>query len=50
MLGNQARLLRDAFGHDVGHADLAWSVMHSLIHEPLEGRLAYGSNVLEISW
>lgn len=34
---------------DVGHADLAWSVMHSLIHEPLEGRQAYGANVLEIS-
>lgn len=33
---------------EVGHADLAWSVMHSLIHEPLEGRQAYGSNVLEI--
>ena len=34
---------------DVGHADLAWSVMHSLIYEPLEGRQAYGTNVMEIS-
>jgi uncharacterized protein YjcR len=33
---------------DVGHADLAWSVMHSLIYEPLEGRQANGNNVLEI--
>jgi uncharacterized protein YjcR len=33
---------------DVGHADLAWSVMHSLIYEPLEGRQAHGTNVMEI--
>jgi hypothetical protein len=32
---------------DVGHADLAWSVMHTLIHEPLEGRAASGNNVME---
>ena len=34
---------------DVGHADLAWSVMHSLIFEPLEGPQAHGTNVMEIS-
>lgn len=33
---------------DVGHADLAWSVMHSLIYEPLEGRAAHSTNVMEI--
>jgi len=33
---------------DVGHADLAWSVMHSLIYEPLEGRAAHSQNVMEI--
>ncbi len=31
----------------VGHADLAWSVMHTLIHEPLEGRAATSNNVME---
>jgi uncharacterized protein YjcR len=33
---------------DVGHADLAWSVMHSLIYEPLEGRAAHSSSFMEI--
>ena len=33
---------------DVGHADLAWSVMHSLIYEPLEGPGASGNSILEI--
>jgi uncharacterized protein YjcR len=32
---------------DVGHADLAWSVMHTLIYEPLEGRAAYSNNIME---
>jgi len=32
---------------EVGHADLAWSVMHTLIYEPLEGRAASSNNVLE---
>lgn len=32
---------------DIGHADLAWSVMHALIYEPLEGREAHGANVME---
>jgi uncharacterized protein YjcR len=34
---------------DVGHADLAWSVMHSTLYEPLEGREAYGANIMEFS-
>jgi len=34
---------------DIGHADLAWSVMHSTIYEPLEGRSISGANVMEIS-
>jgi hypothetical protein len=33
---------------DVGHADLAWSVMHSLIVEPLEGRSANSQSFMEI--
>ena len=33
---------------DVGHADLAWSVMHSLIYEPLEGRAAHSQSFMEI--
>jgi Uncharacterized conserved protein len=32
---------------EVGHADLAWSVMHTLIYEPLEGRAATSKNVME---
>jgi uncharacterized protein YjcR len=32
---------------DVGHADLAWSIMHSTIYEPLEGRAATGDNIME---
>ena len=34
---------------DIGHADLAWSVMHSTIYEPLEGRSVSGAIVMEIS-
>jgi uncharacterized protein YjcR len=34
---------------ETGHADLAWSVMHSTIYEPLEGRAVSGANVMEIS-
>ncbi|WP_199100661.1 terminase family protein [Dyella sp. ASV21] len=33
---------------DVGHADLAWSVMHSLIYEPLEGGGAHSQACMEI--
>jgi Uncharacterized conserved protein len=33
---------------DVGHADLAWAVMHTLIFEPLEGRAASSNNLMEI--
>lgn len=33
---------------ETGHADLAWSVMHSLTYEPIAGREAHGSNVMEI--
>ena len=32
---------------EVGHADLAWSVMHALMVEPLEGRAAHDRNVME---
>jgi uncharacterized protein YjcR len=32
---------------DVGHADLAWATMHTLIYEPLEGRAATSNNVME---
>jgi hypothetical protein len=32
----------------VGHADLAWSVMHTLIYEPLEGRSASNQSFMEI--
>ncbi|MDR6642755.1 uncharacterized protein YjcR [Luteibacter sp. 1214] len=32
----------------VGHADLAWAVMHTLIHEPLEGRSASNQSFMEI--
>lgn len=32
---------------DVGHADLAWATMHTLIHEPLEGRAATSNNITE---
>jgi hypothetical protein len=34
---------------DVGHADLAWALMHSLIYEPLTGPQARGRSIVEIS-
>lgn len=33
---------------DVGHADLAWAVMHTLIYEPLEGRDGANQGFMEI--
>lgn len=37
-------------GHtdDTGHADLAWALLHALQHEPMEGRTAAGSSIVEI--
>jgi len=35
-------------GDDVGHADLAWALLHALAHEPIEGRSEERSNILEI--
>jgi len=34
---------------DVGHADLAWALMHTLIFEPLAGPQARGQSIVEIS-
>jgi uncharacterized protein YjcR len=34
---------------DVGHADLAWALMHTLIYEPLAGPQARGRSIVEIS-
>lgn len=31
-----------------GHADLAWALMHAMIHEPLEGITAGNTSILEI--
>ncbi|GIX38034.1 MAG: bacteriophage terminase ATPase subunit [Silanimonas sp.] len=33
---------------DIGHADLAWAVMHALDHEPLEGGNRRNSGLMEI--
>jgi len=33
---------------DTSHADLAWATMHALANEPLEGRTAQGTNIMEI--
>lgn len=33
---------------DVGHADLAWALMHTLIYEPLAGPAARGRSIVEI--
>lgn len=34
---------------ETSHADLAWSVMHTLINEPLEGQNATNQNIVEIA-
>ncbi|QDQ87665.1 terminase [Alcaligenaceae bacterium SJ-26] len=33
----------------VGHADLAWAVMHAVAHEPLQGITENSQNIMEIS-
>lgn len=33
---------------DTGHADLAWALLHALQHEPMEGRSAASTSILEI--
>lgn len=33
---------------ETGHADLAWATMHALDHEPLEGRTAGNTTIMEI--
>lgn len=33
---------------ETSHADLAWATMHALANEPLEGRTAQGTNIMEI--
>jgi uncharacterized protein YjcR len=34
---------------DIGHAELAWAVMHALHHEPIDGTQADSGSILEIS-
>jgi len=34
---------------ETSHADLAWSIMHALINEPVEGDTAINRNIVEIS-
>lgn len=34
---------------ETSHADLAWAVMHTLIHEPLEGSTSTNRTILEIT-
>lgn len=33
---------------DIGHADLAWALMHALYNEPLAGKTQHNTSVLEI--
>ena len=33
---------------DIGHADLAWAVMHALDHEPLGGDSPRSKSIVEI--